>query len=167
MLHILFLVFATSTLIFLYTRKRVNKGVGEWFAPNEELEKYYSMVDEGSSNTLLHKQLAMAASVVLQRQEEVDKERKMLYPLFVDRVISSEMWRKLEKADEDLGFERLSIEAESTRYKEMGRVFDAAKKEKREKREEGDKSKLLDALYLKKKEVLEKELLRRTKENKI
>lgn len=132
MFHFLVLIIAISFLTFMYARRRAsvkarNKYLEEYVNP--ELQEYLEMAD--SSNVTpnkLFKKLVAAAAILLKRQEELEKERKMMYPLFADRLVSYDLWHSLEVADEELGFERLSIEAEATRFKEFGKIFEVAGK---------------------------------------
>jgi Preprotein translocase subunit Sec66 len=130
MFHYLVLILAISFLVFLYARRKASISRANRYKAgytNKALDEYLEMADmPTTTSTKLFKQLVSAAAILMERQQEIELEKLRLYPLFVDRMISYDLWNSLETAEEELGFERLSIEAEATRFKEFGKVFEQA-----------------------------------------
>lgn len=127
---------------------------------NQELEMYFVLKNEGVSGAVLAKQLVKAATCFRERIAELERDLDILGVLYEDRMIGEEHWERMNEDSRCCEVEKMCIESEANMvrpgfgdevFREAGRAAAPSKK-----KSVGDNS-----FYLKKKEVLEAELMRR------
>ncbi|KAM0687196.1 Translocation protein S66 [Conglomerata obtusa] len=162
------LVICSSLLIITITflKNRDKKPVLLFFPPNPELCRYYTLKSEMVSFLVLQKTLLLAAITLEKRIRELNAEKNILRPLHADRIISHEMWSMVKNSEEDMDYEKKEIMAEAQEIKEgwQDKIFEEAVSVVHKNHKE-DKIKDLkgqdDTLFMRKKEVLTKELRKR------
>jgi len=155
-----------SSIIVLYSLikkyKRAEKLAYE--AHNVELEKYFGMKAEGSQQQALLKQLTKAGATFLERVTKLEKDMEVLGELYENRMISEAYWEQMNKEKKNYELEKMCIESEASIlkhgygdeiFKETGKASPSVSTNKK------GKHGMEDVLYLKKREFLEAELLKR------
>jgi len=128
---------------------------------NEDLLKFYDLLDEPASVQL--KQLVLAAGNTLRRLYAVSAEKEAMAVLFEERVLSEESFRRVSAAEEDLVIEKALIEDEADALRSGAGEQVFAEAGKHLGGESVKKRKVFDeALFLKKRENLRKDLHERT-----
>ncbi|KAM0674476.1 hypothetical protein GVAV_002090 [Gurleya vavrai] len=156
------------TITFLKNREK--KALLLFFPPNPDFMKYFNLKSELVSFVVLQKTLLLSAVTLEKRVRELTVERIILRPLHNDRIISPEMWNMIKNSFDDIELERKEIMAEAQEIKDgwQDKIFDEAFTTANKNYKE-DKIKDLkgqdDALFTRKREVLNKELKRRLEIN--
>lgn len=135
------------------------------FYINTEMEKYYDRKAENMLPVVLQKALFLAATSLEKNSNLYSEERKIMLPLHNDRIISAETWKGLMNVEEDIEIERKEImaEAEELRPGWEDKIFDEAVDAARNKGKDGKCVVKMndDPLFLRKRDVLTKDLLRK------
>ncbi|KAI5186821.1 hypothetical protein NEHOM01_1722 [Nematocida homosporus] len=97
---------------------------------NPYLEKYFE-ADSDSSPVEQYKVLGQAAAYLLNYEETLEEESKVVSQLFYMRMIGNLLWTDLKTAKEEIEFEKLSIEAELGRFAKIAKSIEVPKVEKK------------------------------------
>lgn len=150
-----------ATITFIKSRERRNRVS---FYHNADMENYYDRKAESMLPVALQKALLLATVTLERNYKSFLKEKKIMVPLHGDRIISAEMWKGIKNAEEDIEFERKEIMAEAQELRQGwdDKIFDEAREILKKKGEDRNIQKMNDdPLFLKKREVLTKELMKR------
>ncbi|KAF7683327.1 hypothetical protein TCON_1457 [Astathelohania contejeani] len=161
-----FLILGISFVIISLSviKSREYKSDRIWYEGNAELERYYEM-DKATAPQKL-KQLVQCAIVVITRIVELEKEKVILDELYEERMISKQMWMSLNQDMKQLQVERMMIQAEAdsilegagAKCMQEAEMFVAKMKRKPRHELKGKE----DVLFNKKREMLTRELLRKS-----
>ncbi|TBU10507.1 putative subunit Sec66 of preprotein translocase [Hamiltosporidium tvaerminnensis] len=172
MLQIIFVCLSLTIVTLSYVKSKNKNTVTPLVGQNTELEKFYILQDQGANHNILMKQLQAAALFVTENVIRLSEERSVLYDLYSERMISYLQWKNIEKTLSRLSFEKMSIESEVEALKNgwSSKMFGDCEKEVSKNLLVSDKLKKEnrnneDSFYLRKREVLEREVVRRLKEN--
>ncbi|KAK1348189.1 hypothetical protein LUQ84_002566 [Hamiltosporidium tvaerminnensis] len=172
MLQIIFVCLSLTIVTLSYVKSKNKNTVTPLVGQNTELEKFYILQDQGANQNILMKQLQAAALFVTENFVRLSEERSVLYDLYSERMISYLQWKNIEKTLSRLSFEKMSIESEVEALKNgwSSKMFGDCEKEVSKNLLVSDKLKKEnrnneDSFYLRKREVLEREVVRRLKEN--
>lgn len=130
--------------------------------PNLELEMYFALKSGGASASTLIKQLVKAASSFRDKALELEEDLEILGMLYEDRMIGEEHWNRLNESSRDCELEKMCIESEAnilkpgygdTIFKDASRNSNTSVKKSKGTRD--------NMLHMKKREVLEAELMKK------
>ncbi|EPR79731.1 Sec 66 endoplasmic reticulum translocation complex [Spraguea lophii 42_110] len=129
---------------------------------SEELEKYYSLLEDKVPTQILYKQLILCAKRITEEANNIEDEKEKMYYLYMDRLISESWWSELKDRMKVLKNEKILIygEAESIQQGFGEKIFELSKK-LQEKKKSTKHHKDDDIFYKKKKEALERELYKK------
>lgn len=63
--------------------------------------------------------LLKASKYLIEKEDDIDKECKIVYSLFCGRMISSTLWEQFKKVKEEVAMDRITIDAELGRFSKM------------------------------------------------
>lgn len=168
MILLLAMILSTMILVFSFIKRINRRKMPIEENPNTELEMYFLQKSEGAPPSVLLKQLIKAAACFKERVMKLEKDMEILGTLYEDRMISEEHWERINEESKNCEVERICIESEANIVKPGYReeIFKDASKINITNTRKGKSSGDNNALYQKKKEALEFELLRRLGVNK-
>ncbi|KAI5189880.1 hypothetical protein NEMIN01_0743 [Nematocida minor] len=85
---------------------------------NKYLKEYLELSSD-ISPLEQYKILIKASTYLIEKEEEIETECKVLYSLFYARMISNTMWEHLKNAKEELAMDKITIEAELGRFSKI------------------------------------------------
>lgn len=124
---------------------------------------YFILKSEGGSAPTLIKQLVKAAISFREKALELEEDLDILGQLYEDRMISKEHWDRVNENSRNCELEKICIESEANIikpgygnyiFRDASNVSNVAENKK-------NKGSGENSFYIKKKEVLEAELMRR------
>lgn len=162
MILLLAVIVSVAVLSFTLMRRLNRRSVGGEERSNPELELYFTLKFDGAPVSILMKQLIRAAALFKESAEELENNLEALGLLYEDRMIGEEHWEKINEANRSHELERMCIESEANIlrqgygndiFRDAGKIANVGGKKAKG---SGDSS-----FYMKKREVLEAELMRR------
>lgn len=78
----------------------------------------------------VYKTLAQAVTLLLKHEQEVNEEMRYLRGLFLERMVSSSLWNDLKAVKEEIEIDKMTVDAEISRYKEMLNYLEVPKAQK-------------------------------------
>ncbi|OAG31099.1 hypothetical protein NEDG_01873 [Nematocida displodere] len=122
---------AISLGIVLYIRRgQIKKGYYISKYKNKYLEEYLE-ADPELPQADLYKILMQAAALLLEQEEELERESKWVNTLFYARMISSHTWHDLKTAKEELDFEKITVEGELGRFAKLAKTNELPSRQKK------------------------------------
>lgn len=108
-------------IAFYIRRSKQKEEVGVSLYDNKYLKEYLEL---STDHTQLeqYKILSKANSYLIEKEEEIDRETKIIYSLFCARMVSATMWENLKKAKDELTLDKITIEAELGRFSKIDKV---------------------------------------------
>ncbi|KAI5167240.1 hypothetical protein NEIG_00705 [Nematocida sp. ERTm5] len=85
---------------------------------NKYLKEYLDMPAD-AEQVEQYKVLAKASIYLVEKEEEIEEESKIIHSLFYSRMISSTMWDHLKKIKDELSIDKITIEAELGRFAKL------------------------------------------------
>lgn len=163
MLAILFICLSFLLITISYLKQR-EKSHSRKVYMNPDILKYFNLKNESVSSVVLQKALLLAATTLEKNLIDLNKEKNILEPLHNDRIISEKHYSDIKDQISDIEMEKKEILAEAQELKEgwEEKIFEEARRiALKSKKEEIVGKSNDDALFMKKKEVLRKELMKR------
>lgn len=106
-----------AVAIYIRKGKRLNN-YNKPIYENTYLKEYLELQPE-TDPLDQYKILIKASKYLIEKEEEIEKECKLIYSLFCARMISSTLWEQYKNAKEEVNMDKITVDAELGRFKKI------------------------------------------------